>query len=331
LGLWPKAKWLEKTLSAAESGSLLLRIVQGLIFIFMGHAVSRQAETRALKAALLITSVVMVAEFIGGLWTNSLALLADAAHMLTDAAAIGLSLFAIWFIRRPATPEKTYGYFRVEILAALVNGTALLVIALFILRESYHRFFSPQDVKSLEMLLIASVGLVANLTSAWLLHATHKHSLNVRGAFFHVLGDAMGSVGAILAGGAMLLWQVYWADALAGALVSMLILFNAWRLVRDSVLILLEGAPAHVNLTSMREALCRVPGVESVHDLHVWTLTSGVHAMTCHAVVNGNASRNHIIQQMNQVSSEQFDVHHTTIQIEEEDLCQDLQRFCNCD
>jgi cobalt-zinc-cadmium efflux system protein len=309
----------------------LLRIVEGNIFILMGQAVSRKAETRALKLALLITSVVMVAEFIGGLWTNSLALLADAAHMLTDAAAIGLSLFAIWFIRRPATPEKTYGYFRVEILAALVNGAALLMIALFLLRESYFRFFDPQEVKSLEMLMIASVGLAANLTSAWLLHATHKHSLNVRGAFLHVVGDAMGSLGAIMAGIAMLVWQAYWADAAAGALVSMLILFNAWRLVRDAVLVLLEGAPAHVNLASMREALCRVSGVESVHDLHVWTLTSGVHAMTCHAVVNGDRNRNRIIQEMSQVSREQFDVQHTTIQIEDEDLCRDLNRFCNCD
>jgi cobalt-zinc-cadmium efflux system protein len=309
----------------------LLRIVEGDIFILMGQAVSRKAETRALKLALLITSVVMVAEFIGGLWTNSLALLADAAHMLTDAAAIGLSLFAIWFIRRPATPEKTYGYFRVEILAALVNGAALLMIALFLLRESYFRFFDPQEVKSLEMLMIASVGLAANLTSAWLLHATHKHSLNVRGAFLHVVGDAMGSLGAIMAGIAMLVWQAYWADAAAGALVSMLILFNAWRLVRDAVLVLLEGAPAHVNLASMREALCRVSGVESVHDLHVWTLTSGVHAMTCHAVVNGDRNRNRIIQEMSQVSREQFDVQHTTIQIEDEDLCRDQNRFCNCD
>jgi cobalt-zinc-cadmium efflux system protein len=309
----------------------LLRIVEGNIFILMGQAVSRKAETRALKLALLITSVVMVAEFIGGLWTNSLALLADAAHMLTDAAAIGLSLFAIWFIRRPATPEKTYGYFRVEILAALVNGAALLMIALFLLRESYFRFFDPQEVKSLEMLMIASVGLAANLTSAWLLHATHKHSLNVRGAFLHVVGDAMGSLGAIMAGIAMLVWQAYWADAAAGALVSMLILFNAWRLVRDAVLVLLEGAPAHVNLASMREALCRVSGVESVHDLHVWTLTSGVHAMTCHAVVNGDRNRNRIIQEMSQVSREQFDVQHTTIQIEDEDLCRDQNRFCNCD
>jgi cobalt-zinc-cadmium efflux system protein len=297
----------------------------------MGHAVNRQAETRALKLALLITTTVMVAEFIGGLWTNSLALLADAAHMLTDSAALGLSLFAIWFIRRPATPQKTYGYFRVEILAALVNGAALLVIALFLLRESYHRFFQPEQVKSLEMLLIATVGLAANLTSAWLLHATHKHSLNVRGAFLHVVGDAMGSLGAIMAGLAMLIWQAYWADAVAGAMVSMLILFNAWRLVRDAVLILLEGTPSHVNLASMREALCQVPGVESVHDLHVWTLTSGVHAMTCHAVVNGDASRNRIIQEMNRVTREQFDVQHTTIQIEEEDLCRDEQRFCNCD
>ncbi|MDA2927612.1 cation diffusion facilitator family transporter, partial [Acidobacteria bacterium AH-259-G07] len=275
--------------------------------------VSRRKGTRALRVALVITVTFMLAEFLGGLWTNSLALLADAGHMLTDAAALGLSLFAVWFIRRPATSEKTYGYFRVEILAALINGATLLVIAFFILLEAYERFLQPEEIKSFEMLVIAVLGLGANLFSAWILYSSQEESLNIRGAFLHVMGDVLGSVGAIGASLAIIFWQAYWADPAVSALVSFLILFSAWRLVKDSVLVLLEGTPAHVNLAAMKSELRKVPGVESVHDLHVWTLTSGVHAMTCHAVVDGEDKRYRILEQLIAVCREQFNIRHTTI------------------
>ncbi|MDA2937302.1 cation diffusion facilitator family transporter, partial [Acidobacteria bacterium AH-259-A15] len=274
--------------------------------------VSRRKGTRALRVALVITVTFMLVEFLGGLWTNSLALLADAGHMLTDAAALGLSLFAVWFIRRPATSEKTYGYFRVEILAALINGATLLVIAFFILLEAHERFLQPEEIKSFEMLVIAVLGLGANLFSAWILYSSQEESLNIRGAFLHVMGDVLGSVGAISASLAIIFWQAYWADPAVSALVSFLILFSAWRLVKDSVLVLLEGTPAHVNLAAMKSELRKVPGVESVHDLHVWTLTSGVHAMTCHALVDGEDKRHRILEQLIAVCREQFNIRHTT-------------------
>ncbi len=287
------------------------------------------SATRALRWALLVTCVFLVAEFIGGLWTNSLALLADAGHMLTDAAALALSLFAFWFTRKPATAEKTYGYFRVEILVALVNGTALLAIAGAILWEAYERFWSPPEVKSLEMMAIATAGLAANLLCVRLLHGHHHANLNVRGAFLHVLGDVLGSVAAILAGGAMWLWGAYWADPLVSSLVALLICGSAWRLVSDAVRILLEGTPSHVDLDAMQRELTRVPGVESVHHLHVWTLTSGMHAMTCHAVVEPEGRRDLILQRLRAVSRQQFDVRHTTIQLEEEDQCSEHESLCH--
>ncbi|MGH9339338.1 MAG: cation diffusion facilitator family transporter [Acidobacteriota bacterium] len=284
---------------------------------------------RALKLALAITVVFMVTEFVGGLWTNSLALLADAGHMLTDAGALALSLFAAWFIRRPATPEKTYGYFRVEILAALINGATLIVIALLILYDSWGRFIEPEYVRSREMLVIATLGLGSNLVCAKILHGSYEESLNLRGAFVHVVGDILGSLGAISAGIMMLVWGAYWADPLISVFVSGLILVSAWRLVRDSVSVLLEGTPAHINVAVMEKELCTVPGVESVHDLHVWTLTSGVHAMTCHAVVESATSHHSVLEQLSTISRKRFDIHHTTIQIEEEDICGHDGRFCH--
>jgi cobalt-zinc-cadmium efflux system protein len=289
----------------------------------------RRQGTRSLRMALGITLTFMLVELVGGLWTNSLALLADAGHMLTDAAALALSLFAAWFMRRPATAEKTYGYFRVEILAALINGAALLGIACFILWESYQRLQVPEAIRSVEMFVIATIGLGANLFSAWILHRCHEESLNLRGAFLHIMGDVLGSIGAMIAALAIIFWGIYWADPAVSALVSFLILISAWRLVRDSVEVLLEGTPAHVNLSLMKEELCRVTGVSSVHDLHVWTLTSGVYAMTCHAVVDDEGSPRRILEQLIAVSGDQFDIHHTTIQIEHQDPCPNDTTFCH--
>lgn len=295
----------------------------------MEESVARREEgTRALKTALIITATFMVVEFLGGLWTNSLALMADAGHMLTDAAALSLSLFAAWFIQRPATPQQTYGYFRVEILAALLNGVSLVVIAIFVFHESYSRFFSPEPIRTTEMILIGATGFLANLVCASVLHGSHEHSLNIKGAFLHVVGDVLGSVAVVTAGVAIALWDVYWADPLVSSVVSILILISAWRLVRDSVLILLEGTPSHVNLELMASELARVPGVQSIHDLHVWTLTSGVHVMTCHAVVSEESDRNHILARLSEVSRQKFGLLHTTIQIEDPGLCRGTNHTC---
>ncbi len=294
----------------------------------MEQRLNRENGTRALKIALVITAVFMIVEFAGGLWTNSLALTADAGHMLTDVAALGLSLFAAWFIRRPATPERTYGYFRVEILAALLNGVFLVGIAALVFYESYARFLKPQSIKTAQMVLIGVLGLIANLASAWVLHGSHTHNLNIRGAFLHVLGDILGSIAVICAGIAIFVWGFFWADPAVSALVSVLILFSAWKLVRESILILLEGTPAHVNLGAMAKELCEVPGVSSVHDLHVWTLTSGVHVMTCHAVLVPGENTNQILEQLNRVSRDRFKVDHTTIQIEDPDICRGTNHMC---
>lgn len=285
----------------------------------------------SLKIALAITATFLVAEFIGALYTNSLALLADAGHMLTDVAALSLSLFAIRFAGRRATPRMTYGFHRVEILAALVNGVFLVLVALYIFYEAFNRIKTPEVVKADWMLVVAVIGLLSNLTSAWVLFGKHHESLNVRGAFFHVLTDALGSLGAILASIAILVSGYTLADPLISVVVAVLILWSSWIVIRDAVDILLEGTPAHINIVSLREQLCGVNGVGSVHDLHVWTLTSGVLAMSCHIVAeNESYNRTDLLARVNGVAKTQFHIDHTTIQIEEGNITQELVESCNC-
>src|SRR5438552_2159938 len=279
----------------------------------------------SLKIALVITATFLVAEFVGALYTNSLALLADAGHMLTDVAALSLSLFAMQFSSRRATARMTYGFYRVEILAALLNGVFLILVALYIFYEAYHRFFHPPEVKADWMLFVAVVGLLANLASAWVLFGKHHESLNVRGAFFHVLTDAIGSVGAILASIAIIVSGYQVADPLISIVVAVLILWSSWILIRDAVDILLEGTPAHINIVNLREQLGRVDGVGSVHDLHVWTLTSGVLAMSCHVVAgDGDFSRTELLRRVNDVAHQAFHIDHTTIQIEDQNIPPEL-------
>ena len=290
---------------------------------------SRRAERSALKTALVLTVVFMIVEFIGGVVTNSLVLMADAGHMLTDAAALGLSLFALWFSSRPATPAKTYGFFRVEILAALVNGAGLIVLSLLIFYEACHRIVNPPPVNSRLLLWIAILGLLVNLLSAYVLHQSHQSSINMKGAFLHVVGDAASSIGTIVAG-ILMWWKGWlWADPLTSVLVGVLILYSSWRLVKDSTDILLEGTPAHIDLVEVIDALCRVDGVESVHDLHIWTLTSGIHAMSCHAVLCGEKDRHKILEELSAIVRGHFGIDHTTIQLEEVSLRHQEMRSCH--
>src|SRR5262245_8831002 len=285
----------------------------------------------SLKIALIITATFLIAEFLGALYTNSLALLADAGHMLTDVAALSLSLFAMRFATRRATPRMTYGFYRVEILAALLNGVFLVLVALYIFFEAYQRFRNPPPVKADWMLVVAIVGLLANIASAWILFGKHHGGLNVRGAFFHVLTDAIGSVGAILASVAIIVSGYQIADPMISVVVAILILWSSWVLIRDAVDILLEGTPAHINIVSLREQLGHVDGVGSVHDLHVWTLTSGVLAMSCHVVAeDGHFNRTELLSRVNDVARERFHIDHTTIQIEEGNIPQALVDSCNC-
>ena len=286
---------------------------------------------RSLKIALFITAAFLVAEFLGALYTNSLALLADSGHMLTDVAALTLSLAASWFSTRRATPQKTYGFYRVEILAALLNGVFLVLIALYIFYEAYTRLLNPQPVKAGWMLAVASMGLFANIVSGYLLFGTHQASLNVRGAFFHVLSDAIGSVGAIVASLAILLGGYTAADPTISAVVGVLILSSSWMLIRDAVDILLEGAPSHVNMVTLHDQLKCVDGVGSVHDLHVWTLTSGVLAMSCHVVMAGGSfSHSAVLTRVKALARERFRIDHTTVQIEEANLPEEAVDSCDC-
>ncbi len=284
------------------------------------HAHQRRRSGNDLRAALLITAAWFLLELVAGLYTNSLALLADAAHMLVDLAALGLSLFALMISSRPATHRKTYGYLRAEILAALANGIFLAVVSIYIFYEAFHRLMAPPAVKSLPMLVVASSGLAANLWTAALLYRSQHENLNMRGAFLHVAGDTLGSIGAIIAGLAMLLWKWYLADPIVSVVVSVLVLVSSWALVRESVDVLLEGAPRNVRISDLLADLGSVEGVSSIHDLHVWSITSGMPAMSCHVILRQGQDARAILTALSRILREKYRIEHTTIQIEEERL-----------
>src|SRR5258705_3275250 len=246
---------------------------------------------RRLSLVLALTLAYMVAEMLGGWWTGSLALLADAGHMFTDAAALVLALTAVWFGSRPATSSKTFGYHRLEIIAALANGVALIVISLLIIYGAYGRWSSPPVVRSGAMILFASGGLLVNLVCAWILHRHDEIDLNLRGAWLHVMSEALCSVASIAAGVLIALFGWYAADPLFSVIISLLIVWGSVRLIRESTNVLLEGTPAHINLAAVEDVILNTVGVEDVHDLHVWTITSGREALSAHVI------HSHIISQ----------------------------------
>lgn len=262
----------------------------------------------------------MLAEAFGGWFSNALSLIADAGHMLTDVAALSLTLAAIWFAARPATPKKTFGYYRLEILAAFVNGIALVLISLWIIYEAFERWHAPPAVKAFELIMIASGGLVINIICAWLLHGGHEHDLNLRGAWLHVIGDALGSVAAIVAGVLILSFGWLWADAAGSVLISLIIVFGAWNLIKESVNVLLEGTPAHINLTAVEAAIRRAENVTDVHDLHVWTITSGMEALSVHVVHFETAAPAALLAAIKKNLHDEFGIDHLTIQLETERL-----------
>ena len=281
-----------------------------------GHAHAGQISEGGLVVVLAITTAFMATELVGGWLANSLALLADGVHMLADVGALALSLFALWFARRPATSEKTFGYVRLEILAALVNGAFLLVIASWIVWEAIQRFGKPEPVKGGLMLGVAIAGMLANIVSAAMLHRSAGHSLNVRGAYLHVLGDLVGSFGAIVAGAIILATGWWLADPIVSFLVALLVVASSWRLLRESVDVLLEAVPAHIDLDQVRATIEEVPGIEQVHDLHVWTLNSGFLAMSGHAIVQNPADAQRILDQVHERLRDAFAIRHATIQLE---------------
>lgn len=277
---------------------------------------TRERNRKRLAWTLGLVVLYMVAEVIGGILTNSLALLADAGHMLSDAASLALALFAMWIAQRPPTSERTYGYYRAEILAALFNGATLVAISVFIIYEAYQRFTDPPEVLGPLMMAVAAGGLVINLIGLWLLHAGRSESLNVRGAWLHVLGDTLGSVGAIGAGALIWAFGWTWADPLASVIIAVLILFSAWNLLRESVAVLMEGAPGHIDVDEVRNAIRGVDGVLAVHDLHVWTISSGLVALSAHVDVDCLDGYSERLGHLRHMLHEEFGIGHTTIQIE---------------
>jgi cobalt-zinc-cadmium efflux system protein len=279
------------------------------------------ANRRALTITLVITATYCLVELAGGFLTNSLALLSDAGHMFADVAALGTSLFAIRLSQLPPSASKTFGYHRVEILAAFVNGLTLWLIVGLIFHEAFQRLFDPPAVRSAGMIVIATAGLGVNLASLLVLRRSQAESLNVRAAFVHVLGDALGSVGAIVAGVVMLASSWYLADPLVSVGIGVLILYSSWGIVRESVEILMQGTPREMRLEDIEACLCSIEGVREVHDLHVWTLTSGMYLLSVHLVVGRDDAPRPVIDAAQMRLRERFGIGHTTVQVDSEDEC----------
>ena len=278
----------------------------------------RTQQRRSLLIVLLMTGTFMVIEVVGGLLTGSLALLADAGHMLTDVAALGLSAFAMWMAARPSTPEKSYGYHRAEILAAVTNAVVLLLMAIWSLYEAYRRVFEPPHVLGVPMLLIGLVGLAVNVASMKLLDHESASSLNVRSAYLEVLSDAISSVGVILGG--VTIWLTGWflIDPLLSSGISVFIVWRTWALLTQAVHVLMEGVPTRLDAKEVGQAMAGVPGVKGIHDLHIWTITSGLDALSAHVVVPVGEDRDAVLGRLQQLLRDRCGIDHVTLQIVEE-------------
>lgn len=280
-------------------------------------------DRRALLAALGIIGAFFIIEGVGGYLTNSLALMADAGHLLTDVGALLLALGAMWLAGRPVSEQRTFGFHRVEILAALVNGVTLWGVAGYIGYQAYHRIIEPPEVNSLPMVLVALVGLLAQVGVALMLARSSRQSLNVRGAYIHVATDAVQSVGVVVAGLLMLFFGWFLADPIISVLTAVLIAYSGARIVRQASHILLEGAPSHVDVAALRRVMEALPEVERVHDLHTWTITSGYDAMSAHVIIREGATAHRtreILSQLRHLAAQRFGIAHVTIQVEEHDL-----------
>ncbi len=267
----------------------------------------------------MITLTSLSIEVVGGIVTNSLALLADAGHLFTDVAGIGLALFAIRIAARPADEERTFGMYRVEILAAVVNAILLFAVAAFVLFEAWRRFVNPPEVDGGLMLLVAMAGLIGNAVSLWLLRDAQRQSLNMRGAYLEVLGDLLGSAAVVVAAGILALTNSLRADPIASAFVGLLIIPRTWKLLRDAVDILLEGTPKDVDLAEVRRHILEADGVVDVHDLHAWTITSGLNVVSAHVVIGPPNDPARVLDELSTCLSEDFDIEHSTFQLETTD------------
>jgi cobalt-zinc-cadmium efflux system protein len=293
------------------------------------HERGRGGGKRDLLIALSITVIMMVVEVIGGILSNSLALLSDAGHMLTDNLALLLSFFAMTFASMPATDRRTFGFYRLEILAALVNGIVLVLVSLYIVYEAYLRIIHPQPVAGTLMLVVAMIGLVANVIGAFVLMKHSRASLNIRGAYLHILGDALSSVGVVIGGGIILFTGWYLIDPLLSILISLVIVYGAWALVKESVSILLESVPSHINIETISAEIQKIGGVREAYHIHVWTITSGVYAMSGHVLIEDQlvSGSKDVLDRIRALLADKFKIEHSTIQLEC-DRC-DLSSACS--
>ncbi|WP_079524912.1 MULTISPECIES: cation diffusion facilitator family transporter [Halobacillus] len=297
-----------------------------------GHDHTHGANKKALMISFIIITLYMIVEAIGGILTNSLALLADAGHMLSDSVSLGVGLLAFIMGEKVANYSKTYGYKRFEILAALFNGVTLILIALYIFYEAYQRFSDPPEVASAGMLTIGFIGLLVNVIVAWILmrKGDTKENINLRAAFLHVLGDLLGSVGAVIAALLIMFLGWGWADPLASVIVAVLVLISGWRVAKDSVHVLMEGTPKNVNIQDVTDTIEAIPEILGIHDLHVWSITSGQNALSCHAVVTENLTVQECQELLRNVESQlkDKDIGHVTVQMETREHPHDDSLLC---
>ena len=283
---------------------------------------------RRLLIALSITGLMTIVELAGGLISNSLALIGDAGHMFTDTLALGLSLFALNLAKRPASQTKTYGFYRAEILAALINGTLLVLVSAYIFYEAYHRFVEPPEVRGSLMLTVAVIGLAANVVGISILRSASRGNLNVKGAFLHMWSDTVSSVGVIAAGIIILLTGRTIADPIISIIIGLLILRGAGGLVWESVNILLEAVPKHLDVGRINTEIRKIKGVNDVHDVHLWAITSGMYAISCHLLIEDQMVSNctQIVEEVNQTLSQKFGISHSTVQLE----CEECENSLVC-
>ncbi len=274
---------------------------------------------RKLKFVLLLLCTFFAVELTAGFLTHSLALISDAGHMLTDIFAILVSLFGFKIAEGKATKNKTYGFYRAEIIAAFINGIMLILISGYILIEAFERFKNPPYVKGLEMLIIAFLGLIVNIVAGLIIFSERKENLNMRSAYLHILGDTLGSIGAISAGIVIVTIRWFYADIIASLTISLIIAYNSIRLLRDSINILMEGVPSEIDIEKLKKLLLEIPEVMAIHDLHIWTLASGKNILTAHISVKGEIDRNKLRTLLNEIEDtikENSNIEHITIQIE---------------
>lgn len=283
------------------------------------HHHHEHSNQKSLLLVLCITAFYMVAEFLGGYFSNSLALTADAGHMLSDVGALALSFFALWLASKKAPIEKTYGYYRAEIFAAFFNGVALIFIAFTIIYEAYERITMAQKIDAVTMTIIAFGGLLVNIAGAWILHNGSEENLNVKGAFLHVIGDLLGSIGAIIAGILVYWWQIYIADPIVSIIIAVLVLYSSINITNSAIQILMETAPKHIDIQGVINSISEIEGVNNVHDLHIWSINSSSVSLSVHVVAE-IIDYERVLCEINTLLRERFNIEHSTIQIEPQDF-----------